>query len=148
MMLCLMGTSAYAQLLYASDPAGLVKAMRDLNYSAELGTDSEGDPKITGTVHGREYTIYFYSCTDNTNCHNILFFMVYSPPEPVALETINSWNIGNIAGHGGIADDGSVVLQHFVTLTGGITRWNFEDTLSWWAYLVKAFGAEIGVIVE
>ncbi len=51
----------------AKQPAGMVIAMLNAGYDAELATDDLGDPLIKSEIAGYPLRIYFYDCNEDTH---------------------------------------------------------------------------------
>ena len=78
---------AAAQTVNASDPASMTQVLQGFGYRAELGKDNGGDPKISSSSGGANFSIFFYGCTDGTNCDAISFSAAFDldPGSNVAL---------------------------------------------------------------
>lgn len=65
--LCAPMGAAHAQSLSASDPAGIVTALKDAGYSPSLDKDSYGDPIIGFELAGYDTEMMFYGCDEETH---------------------------------------------------------------------------------
>src|SRR5688500_1118829 len=83
---------AQAQMVRAQDPDSLVRALQSGGYSALLGTDKVGDPMVTSGVGGTTFQIFFYNCTDHSECATVTFHSGYDLTDAVSLERMNEWN--------------------------------------------------------
>jgi hypothetical protein len=83
--------AAANDLIAASDPAGLVQALRDAGYPAELDTDGAGDPLIRTSFAGYTGSIYFYGCAPETRdgCESVQFRAGLDRKTPMAPELVN-----------------------------------------------------------
>ncbi len=91
LMLGLAGAASAAEL-NARNPIQLAEYLRDKGYRAQLGTDSYGDPKIDTATAGANYTIYFYGCSNNTDCQDLQLRAGFDLTGELSLESVNSWN--------------------------------------------------------
>lgn len=134
---------ANAESVDATDPAQLTQVIQDLGYRAQLKTDNTGDPMITSSVAGTEFSILFYGCTDNAACKVLLFKVGYDLPLGTTDQTINAWNADNLFGRAYLDDEDDPWLEMPVNMDGGISRANFEDTFDWWEVAVAKFQQHI-----
>lgn len=110
--------------------------------SADLSTDSSGDPVIRGRIDGSKYSILFYGCKDGNNCKNIQFVASWTDTN-VSLEDVNEWNKKRVFGRAYIDKDSDPVLDLSVNINYGVSRKNMDDTFDWWARMMKKFHAEV-----
>jgi hypothetical protein len=136
---------AIAQDIQAQDPASVVAAMQQAGYRAQLSTDDVGDPLIRSSSSGSDFLVYFYNCTDNTDCRTIQFYAGYSEPNTATIETINEWNENNRFGRAYLGDDGIARIEMDVDLDdGGVSQALFEDNLEYWAIVMSRFEDYVG----
>ena len=136
---------AQAQMVRAQDPDSLVEALQDGGYAARLGTDKVGDPMITSGVGGTSFQIFFYNCTDNTECATVQFHSGYDMRDPVSLERINEWNSKERFGRAYLDDEGDPILEMDVDLDdGGVSELLFIDNVEFWASVLGNFERHIG----
>jgi len=128
-----------AETVDATDPARLAQVIQELGYRALLDTDNVGDPLITSSVAGTEFSIFFYRCNDNTNCKVVLFKVGYDLSDGTTAEVINAWNEANLFGRAYLDDENDPWLEMPVNLDGGVSRANFEDSFDWWEVVVSKF---------
>lgn len=106
--------------------------------SAELATDSAGDPKISGVIDGTRYGIVFYGCENGANCTHIQLFAGWSDAG-LTLNDVNRWNRESKFGDAYLDDDGDPWIEMAVNLAHGVTRRNLEDTFDWWRVILDSF---------
>jgi hypothetical protein len=136
---------AVAEDVQAQDPASVVAAMQQAGYRAVLGTDDVGDPQIRSATGGSDFLIYFYNCTENTDCRTIQFYAGYSEPNSATLETMNEWNENNRFGRAYLGDDGIARIEMDLDLDdGGVSQALFEDNLEYWAIVMSRFEDYVG----
>ena len=139
-------SSVYAaeapEIVSAADPAGILKVAKRMG-PAELSTDSDGDPKITGKMEGKSYTIYFYGCTDNKDCSTIQFSRYWEGYD-VSAEAVQkwSWERGAMA-KAGLDEDNDPRLRMRLNLDKGVTAGNLANSFLWWVVLTESFEKEV-----
>ncbi len=128
----------------AQDPASVVAAMTKAGYTVELSKDTVGDPKIvTKTPDGTNFQVFFYNCTDNTDCRTIQFNAGYTEAT-ATYEFINEWNRSQRFGQAYLDKEGDPVLQMDVDLDdGGMSQLLFEDNLQFWTSVISRFEDQI-----
>jgi hypothetical protein len=75
----------------AADPDGIARALRFAGYSADLKTDSVGDPMIETEFANLFGSILFYECDEETHagCSAIQLRVGLDRDEPMSLEMLN-----------------------------------------------------------
>jgi len=131
--------SAYAAptIIDANNLDEILKLAKGFGH-AVLETDGVGDPMIRGRIDGIKYGIFFYGCTDGTDCKDIQFQTGWDGVE-LSLETINRWNQEQRYGTASIDEEGDPRLEFPVNITFGVTSENLEDTIDWWAVTMRNF---------
>lgn len=128
-----------AETVDAADPAKLVSIIRDLGYRAVLETDGVGDPMITSSVGGTDFSIFFFGCTNGEDCKTLLFKAGYDLDPGTTLDVVEAWNEGTLYGRAYLDDEDDPWLEMSVNMFGGVSRENFEDTYDWWEVIVGDF---------
>lgn len=137
--------TAQAQMVKAQDPKSLVSALQSAGYKAELTTDTGGDPMIRSSSGGTSFALFFYGCTENTDCATVQFYAGFSEPSNASLRSMNDWNRDNRFGRAYIADDGSARVEMDLDLDdGGISRELFVDNLEFWEIVMSKFEEYVG----
>jgi hypothetical protein len=114
--------------------------MQASGWIVTMGTDNDGDPKISSRVDSTKFHVYFYGCTDNKDCKSILIKAGYDLKTPMSATKVNEWNRNKRFGKAYIDDDGDPFLEMDVNLDfDGVGAKNFEDTLDWWRMTVESF---------
>lgn len=77
----------------------VVSELRAMGYQVEVGVD-DGDPRITTTVDGYKWAVFFYGCPktgelEQRRCLSLQFFSGYSVAKPIPAATINKFNSEN-----------------------------------------------------
>ncbi len=140
---------AHAEMVRAQDPQSLVNAMQGAGYTAKLGIDKVGDPKIDSSVSGSNFTVFFYNCTDHKACATVTFHSGYDMSTAVSLERINEWNRGQRFGRAYLDKEGDPILEMDIDLDdGGISPALFVDNLQFWDAVIGKFERHIGFRTE
>ncbi len=131
--------------ILASNPQSLVNFFFDQGIPAQLKTDSVGDPLVEFRVDGDTGQVFFYDCTDNTNCLALQFYAGYKLDAPVDLETINSWNTDRRFVRAYRTDDGAARIEmDIATSLDGVSARDFADLYALWIESVGLFEERIG----
>ena len=81
--------------------AGIVlRELRQLGVTAEVSTDSRGDPRIEATVDRFKWAIFFYGCDkdgaiEQRTCGSLQFFSGYTMNTPISALPMNKFNSEN-----------------------------------------------------
>lgn len=136
---------AQAQTVLATNPASLVQALHSAGYSAVLGRDEQGDPKIDMSANGTNIIVYFLDCTGGRDCGAVRFHSSYDIAAP-PLETMNRWNRDTRFARGYVLPDNDPVLEMDVNLDapGGMSRRLFLDSVDRYLRLLTQFERLIG----
>lgn len=129
---------AGAQTLSGNDPApilGIAKAFGP----AELSTDNQGDPLITGEIEGVRYGILFYGCDQQQGCNSIQFIGFFDNIGPTSLQRVNDWNADQRYGTAFLEPDGDIVFNWSLNLDRGVTPDNLRDSFDIWAIALPSF---------
>lgn len=125
--------------LDAKDPEKLASVIRGLGYRATVEQDSVGDPMIRSSASGTDFAIYFFGCTGNVDCKWLLFKVGYDLANGTTTEAINQWNAETLFGRAYLDDEADPWLEMSVSMDGGVSRANFEDTYDWWEVIMNGF---------
>lgn len=140
-MACGAAAASGEELLDATDPEEILNIARGFG-AARLGTDSVGDPQVTGRIDGNAYTIFFYGCTQGRDCTNLQFSSGWISDD-VDLNMINAWNRGTRFAHAYLDEADDPIIEMDVNLDFGVSRANFDDTFRVWATNLANFAAFI-----
>ena len=130
------------EIVTAGDP-DIILAIAQKLGTAELTTDRDGDPKISGKLKGTAYSLLFYGCKENKNCKDILFITYWSG-YTCSLESVTkwSWERGKFA-KATLDSDNDPCLKMAVNINKGVTVDNLRDTFVWWVALVEDFEKKV-----
>jgi hypothetical protein len=139
---CLAATPVYAAKLISAEDPDVILAMANAHGSASLTTDSEGDPKIVGTIDGTRYSILFYGCSNGTDCDDIQFTAAWGGYR-VPMRDINAWNRDMRYGKAYLDDENDPVLEMTVNIDYGVSKRNLDDTFNWWSVALDGFKSNV-----
>ena len=137
---CSVAAAAQAEdgLVTAKKPAGMVIAMLNAGYDAELTADDVGDPLINSQVAGYPLQIFFYDCDEETHteCGSIQLVAGFDRATPwtaeAAIKVSNDYRFAAVS----LDDEGDPYLRWDIVTDEGIpTRVfvkslrRFEDTV-------------------
>jgi len=138
-------TSISTAEVTAHNANDLLQAVQDAGFVATMGTDSDGDPRISSRVSDTKFLIYFYGCENNKDCKSILIKAGYDLDTGITASKVNEWNRNKRFGKAYIDDDGDPYLEMDVNMDfDGLGDKNFADTLDWWRVTVEKFEEFIG----
>lgn len=130
--------SSCTNIVDGSDPGRIFNLARG-HGSAEISTDSRGDPKIDGRMHGVKYQIYFYGCKNGEQCNSVQFRAGFTQDNKQTIERMNEWNVAKRFGKAAIDKDGDATIELNVNLRGGVCNANFDETVGWWSTVLREF---------
>jgi Putative bacterial sensory transduction regulator len=126
-------------MICASSPKTLVKALQNEGYKAKLEKDTDGDPKITSSANGYSFSIYFYGCEKSTKCDSVQFNAGFKPEDDNTASYANAWNTKKRFMQASVNDQKELELRYDVTTAGGLNKRNFADVVDWWATMLSEF---------
>lgn len=139
------GARVGTSLVRAQDPSSVVRALIGGGYSAKLGVDKVGDPMITSAVGGTTFQIFFYNCTNHTQCATVQFHSGYDLDTTLSLDTINEWNRSERFGRAYLDKENDPILEMDVDLDdGGLSPLLFIDNVEFWSSILGKFEKHIG----
>ena len=129
--------NAAPEIVTAAEPDKILKIAKEFG-SAELTTDSRGDPKISGRVYTVPYSVLFYGCKENKNCKEIGFFTGW-PDFKGDPKDVSEWSWRRGFGQAAVRD-GNALLKMRVFLDKGVTVDNLKETFRLWTFQIVNFG--------
>lgn len=132
-------------VLLASDPVGIQKAMMDAGYRAELTTDSDGNPKIIGTASKSTYWILFLDCQSSSGCLGLEFYVSYSLDVQPTLEKVDKFNADFRYVRAFTNDKGDPrMMMDILVRDGGMDKKTFLEYVRLWTVIMPSFEEMIG----
>lgn len=143
--LCVWAASpALSQNIHADDPASMTEVLQSFGYRAQLSKDSGGDPKISSSSGGAEFSIFFYGCTNGTNCDAISFSSAFDLDPGSNTDLMNEWNRKKRYTKAYLDDEQDPVIDMDIYLgDGGISIDNFRTWVETWERGVGDFKSHI-----
>ena len=128
-----LGTTAQADAVVAGDGTSIANYFLGEGLEPELTRDDVNDPLIHIDFYGREFSIYFYGCTDGTDCTSIQFFSGYRTDGAVRISQINQWNTEQRYAKAYLTETGAARIELDVFLgESGMNGDDFAGLLSRW----------------
>jgi hypothetical protein len=139
-VMLMMPVAATAQNIVAKTGQSVADFFMDEGASVEVTTDSVGDPNLKVEYYGSDFSVYYYGCSDNTNCDAIQFFSGYQTDGSVRLVKANEWNTDNRFARSYISEEGAARIEMDVFLgDDGMTADDFAKTVSIWTRAMQDF---------
>jgi hypothetical protein len=145
-----MATAAFAgDVVTASEPTSLGTFFFDQGIASKLSNDSYGDPMVQFRKDNHQYTVFFYGCTDNTDCTNLQFYIGYETNGDVGMDVVNKMNQDNRFVVASIDDQNDVILTMDVfTGTNGLTNDDFKLLFDVFLESVADFEDRVGWVSD
>ncbi len=135
---------AFAQSVIAENPAQMADVLRSFGYRAELTTDDGGDPKISSSSVGANFSIFFYGCTNGQNCDAISFSSAFDLDPGSNTKLMNDWNQKKRYSKAYLDDEQDPVIDMDVYLgDGGVSIDNFRTWVDTWERALGDFKVHI-----
>jgi hypothetical protein len=142
LILTLSAAHAEAPELVPADPWEIIHIAREFG-PAEVGRDAMKDPQIEATVDGLPYRVGFYGCYLGRGCDRILFEARFTRKEwedhPPRQKAFARWNSEKLFGRAWLDDENRAVLDHAVTLVGGVPEENLRDAFARWRVALEEY---------
>lgn len=140
--LTLTAAASAQTLLTGADTDEILNAARGYG-AANLTTQSNGDPQITGKIEGITYQVYFRNCTNNTDCEDLNFYLGFLDLKPT-LEEINDWNYNKRFSRAYLDQDDDACVEMDVDMVEGMTADYLDSQFGLWAMVLKQFAEHVG----
>ncbi|NSY39696.1 YbjN domain-containing protein [Leisingera sp. ANG59] len=132
--------AAMAENVVAKTGDSVANFFKDEGAKVEVTTDSVGDPNLKVEYYGNDFSVYYYGCSDNTNCEAIQFFSGYQTDGSVRLSKINEWNTNNRFARAYVSEEGSARIEMDVLLgNDGMAPDDFADAVGLWNRAMQDF---------
>ncbi len=129
------------QLNDGRDPDEILAIAKSFG-TAVMEKDSLGDPKISGSIDGTKYGIYFYGCKAGKSCQDIQFAAGWSNVK-VSLASINEWNRTRRIGKAYLDKINDPMLELWIDVSNGASVKTLENAFSWWRSIIKGFKKDV-----
>lgn len=135
---------AAAQQVLASNPQSVIDYFFQAGVPAQLTTDSVGDPLVEFRVDADTYQVFFYDCTDNSDCLALQFYTGYRVDGDVTLDIINGWNMDRRFVRAYMTDEGAARIEmDIATGADGVSQRDFGELYNLWLESVRLFEERI-----
>ncbi len=127
-------------LLYkAITPDDLRKLLHSWGYRAEVGTTSSGGPVIRSGTSGYKFHILFaWPGADSRLFGCLNFVTVFTGRQYLTLTAVNDISRSSRFGRLYLDDDGDLILERDVSLTGGVAANYLHECLLDWACMMES----------
>ena len=132
--------AAEEKMLDLSNPETVAAAVKDAGYKAELKTNDKGEPFISSSTNGSEFTIEFYGCEEKINCGSFQFYSWYKKDPFYTLELVNDWNAKKRFMKLAIDSDGDMGQYMDFSSVGLFNQKAFADMLDWYTVMDAELG--------
>ncbi len=137
-LVCAMALPAQADI-DATNPQLLMDLMAAHGQELTLGADDVGDPKITGTLRGVDYTVFFYGCSGGRYCTNIQYRVGFDLDDGLTLDRANTWNRDERWASTYLDEDSDPHLQMDVHFGTGMEDDTFLESYTIWLDTMDSF---------
>ena len=131
-------TSRRAELIDADDTNTILDVARSLG-SASMDRGDRRDPAINGEVKGLKYSVLFSGCSGGRNCKYIQIIASFVMPKGFGDRDMNDWNKSRLFGKAFMNDKGDAVISLNISMVGGVSRANLNDTFSQFRIFIGEF---------
>jgi hypothetical protein len=122
-----------------SDPANVVSAMQRAGYKALLKTGDDGEPYISSSANGGNFSVQFYDCKDGKKCGSLQFSSWWDKKDYFSIALVNEWNVKKRFLKVSLNDDGTIDERLYLTAAGTVSYENFADSLDWFVVMDADF---------
>ncbi|MGG7567935.1 YbjN domain-containing protein [Rhodovulum sp. DZ06] len=141
--LLLSAPAAAEDLFTPQNSMNILRFLKDDGYKATMDVDASGRPKISSSAEGVNFTVFFYDCTDKTDCRSIQFHAGFNKRDPMTTAEMNAWNRSKRYARAYVTDDGDPIIKMDINMDYGVSRRNFGDTFHIWRLLLADFKKHI-----
>lgn len=133
--------TAIPDLIDGSNADGIL-AVAQAFGDASLEEQSDGAPKLTGSIGDNGYSVYFLNCNGGSDCEDLNFYAVFLDLD-VDADTINTWNLQKRFGKAYLDEDGDAVVEMDLNLVGGVSSGNLNSDFAVWKMVLEQFASHI-----
>jgi hypothetical protein len=134
---------ALAQYVFA-EPNQIAQFLQNEGYVAKIDKDGDGDPRISSNSQRVKWTVYFYNCSNHTNCQSIQFHSSFTTQGKISIDRVNAWNFQQRFATAVLDKEGDVRLKMDVQLAAGMPEDTFKRNLNVWDSQLGEFLTHIG----
>lgn len=137
------GAGAQAQTILDGANVDEIVKIAATYGAAELGQQSNGDPRITGNINGITYQVFFLNCAENASCEDLNFYAGFLDNKQT-LDVINAWNRDKRFGKAYLDTDQDAVIEFDLNLEHGVTAENLDAAFRLWSLILDQYTTYIG----
>jgi len=139
----LLPAPSFAQtLIDGSKVSDIVTIARGFG-SAALLSQSNGNPKISGTISRMGYAIYFVNCDERKICTQMNFYAGFLDVKPDA-GALNAWNSTKRFGRAYADADGDASIEMDINIAGGVSRDSMVSSFEIWRLVLRQYAEHVG----
>lgn len=129
----------------AIKPDGVAQALINLGYTAELATDSNGDPLINADIGGWQAALLFYECNEKTHdgCQSLQFVANFTPEKKFTAEDAVRFNRNTRFASVSLGKDDAVMMTWDVVTGKGIDLEVFSNSVDMFRSAMDTLGTEV-----
>lgn len=136
--------TAQDKLLDLRQPSVVADALREAGYTAEVKTNTKGEPYVESATNGSSFTIEFYNCTGMVDCTSYQLASWYKADALFTPAFANEWNYKKRFLKVAVDENGNLNEYMDFTATGKTTYANFADIIDWY----KVMDASLAKFIE
>lgn len=110
---------------------------------ATLESQANGAPRISGSIDGVPYQLFFLNCTDDGACEDLNFYAGFRDIKPT-LDALNAWNRDKRFGNAYLDADLDAVIEYDVNVEYGVSPDNLDAAFGLWKLLLGEFAGYVG----
>jgi hypothetical protein len=114
-----------------------------MGITAELTTDSSGDPQLTFQLGAYKVLLVTYGC-EAGSCKSVQLYAGFSMGKKTALEKINEWNRDRRFGRAYLDGEGDPVVEYDLDLEGGVSKGAIEEWVRTFQSIAEAYASHVG----
>jgi len=132
--------AGHAQQIVATDVTSVANFFLNEGAKPQLDTDKYGDPRIKVRYQGSDFIVYYYGCTDGSDCTSIQFYSGYKTKGRISEAVVNKWNNDKRYLKAYISEAGSARIEQDIYLgTYGMDIDDFRQLVDTWVRLMVKF---------
>lgn len=131
-------------LLTAATAEPIAALMQEAGLQADVSTDSAGDPLITSSASGANFSVLFYGCTAGKDCTSVQLNACFDLPNGTTLDITNTWNKDMRYGKASLNENLDPCLMMDIDMTAGIAGDTFRSSIKTWSQILGKFTTAIG----
>lgn len=139
--------AAQDDVVYSISATELRDILQERGATVTLDKSDTGALMLYGTnVDNINFDIFFYDCDEAKvpQCLRLQYRASFTTTKPTTLDLVNGFNRERAYGRGYLATDGAAVVEHLVSLEGGVTREGLGASFDFFDLIIDDFTSYIG----